>query len=67
MNFLEQILRDAGLLGVEGRLDDAVVRNCGLIRDRSGQAIARLEKAANGVDILIRDYSSGRILGRIPL
>lgn len=67
MEFLAQILGEAGYLNGGKTIDDALVRDAGLIRDRKGKAVARLERAANGVDILVTDYSSGRVLGRVNL
>ncbi len=67
MEFLQQALAEAGYLRGGKILDDALVRNQGLIRDRRGKAIARLERAANGVDVLVTDYNSGRVLGTLYL
>ena len=67
MEFLSQILKENGYLTGGKLLDDALVRDAGLIRDRKGRAIARLERAANGVDILVTDYSSGEVLGRVNI
>ena len=67
MEFLSQILKENGYLDGGRMLDDALVRNAGLIRDRKGRAIARLERAENGVDVLITDYATNRVLGTIRL
>lgn len=62
MDFLKKALADAGYLGGGRTLDDALVTNAGIIRDRHGKPILKLEKAANGVDIAIVDYYSNRVI-----
>ncbi len=67
MQFIEQCLLRAGILTPDGYIDDALVTNRACVRDRYGYITHRIERAANGVDMIVVNASTGRVDYRICL
>ena len=67
MDFIKDMLIRNGILTSGGYIDDALVTNRACVRDSHGWITHRLERAANGVDIIAVNASTGRVDCRICL
>ena len=67
MDFIKNMLVRNGILTSGGYIDDALVSNRACVRDAHGWVTHHIERAANGVDVLVVNASTGRIDCRICL
>ncbi|MBQ3464369.1 hypothetical protein IJH27_00840 [Candidatus Saccharibacteria bacterium] len=68
MDVLRDMLIRNGLIGDDGSyLTDALISNQICICDRSGRVTHRIEKAVNGVDLVVRNTSTHLVDLRLRL
>ena len=69
MDRLEEMLVRNGLIyhGAEGDsyLEGSLLSNSLVVRDSSGWITHRIERAANGVDVVVRNTSTGLVVARL--
>ena len=69
MDKLEEMLVRNGLIyhGAEGDsyLEGSLLSNSLVVRDSSGWITHRIERAANGVDVVVRNTSTGLVVARL--
>ena len=59
MEFIKQSLLRAGILTPGGYIDDALVTNNACVFDSHGVMTHKIERAANGVDLLVVEKKTG--------
>ena len=70
MGYLEDMLVRNGVIyrapdGSSFRIEGSLVSNSLVVRDSSGWVTHRIERAANGVDIVVRNVSTGLVEVRL--
>ena len=70
MNYLEDMLVTNGVIcrnsdGTSSRIEGSLLSNSLVVRDSSGWVTHRIERAANGVDVLVRNCSTGLVEARL--
>lgn len=70
MGYLEEMLVKNGLIytsadGSRSYVEGSLCSNSLVVRDSSGWVTHRVERAANGVDLIVRDCSTGCVAMRI--
>lgn len=69
MDRLEEMLVRNGLIyhGAEGDsyIEGSLLSNSLVVRDSSGWITHRIERAANGVDVVVRNTSTGLVVARL--
>lgn len=66
MGVLEEMLVRNGLIlrqpdGSNSYIEGSLIYNSLVVRNASGYVTHRIEKAANGVDLVVRNMSTGRV------
>ena len=66
MGYLEQMLLKNGVIyrapdGSSSYIEGSLLSNSLVVRNSSGWVTHRIERAANGVDIVVRNTSTGRV------
>ncbi|MBR3204549.1 hypothetical protein IKF81_02620 [Candidatus Saccharibacteria bacterium] len=67
MEFIKQALLSAKILTPGGYISDAVVTNNACICDSHGRVTHKISYAANGVDLAVSEYRTGRVVYRVKL
>ena len=68
MEFIRQMLLRNGLIANDGSyVTDALIRNELCVCDRHGYVTHRIERAANGVDLIVRGAKSRVVECRLKL
>ena len=70
MGYLEEMLVRNGLIyrapdGSSARVEGSLLSNSLVVRDSSGWVTHRVERAANGVDLVVRNTATGTVEMRI--
>ena len=70
MGYLEEMLVRNGVIyrapdGTSSRIEGSLVSNSLVVRDSSGWVTHRVERAANGSDLVVRNVSTGCVEMRI--
>ncbi len=70
MGYLEDMLVRNGILyhapdGTCSRIEGSLVSNSLVVRDANGNVTHRIERASNGVDIVVRNVYTGLVETRI--
>ena len=70
MNYLEDMLVSNGVIyrnsdGTSSRIEGSLCSNSLVVRDSSGWITHRIERASNGVDVLVRNCSTGLVEARL--
>ncbi len=70
MQYLEEMLLKNGVIckapdGSRGYIEGSLLSNTLCIRNASGWVTHRIERAANGVDLVIRNISTGAVEMRV--
>ena len=69
MDKLEEMLVRNGLIyhgaGGDSYLEGSLLSNSLVVRNSSGWITHRIERAANGVDAVVRDTSTGLVVARL--
>jgi hypothetical protein len=70
MGYLEEMLLKNGLIyhapdGSSSYIEGSLLSNSLVVRDSSGWVTHRIERAANGVDLVVRNTSTGFVEMRI--
>ena len=71
MGYLEEMLVRNGVIyrspdGTSADLEGSLVSNSQVVRNSSGWVTHRVERACNGVDLVVRNVSTGMVEMRIP-
>ena len=72
MGYLEEMLLKNGVIyhtpdGSSSYIEGSLVSNSLVIRDSSGWVTHRIERAANGVDLVVRNVSTGLVETRVKI
>ena len=68
MEFIRQMLLRNGLIANDGSyVTDALISNALCICDRHGRVTHRIERAANGVDLVVRNVKTRMVDCRLKL
>lgn len=72
MGYLEDMLVRNGVIyrapdGSYSYLEGSLVSNSLVVRDSSGWVTHRVERAANGVDVVVRSTSTGSVVARLSV
>ncbi len=70
MGYLEEMLLRNGVIyrapdGSSSYLEGSILSNSLVVRDSSGYVTHRVERACNGVDLVVRNVSTGMVEMRI--
>ena len=70
MGYLEDMLLRSGVIyhapdGTSSRIEGSLLSNSLCVRNSSGWVTHRIERAANGVDLVVRNTSTGYVEARI--
>lgn len=70
MQYLEEMLLKNGVIckapdGSRGYIEGSLLSNTLCIRNSSGWATHRIERASNGVDLVVRNISTGSVEMRL--
>ncbi len=69
MDRLEEMLVRNGLIyhGADGdsRIEGSLVSNSLVVRDNNGWVTHRIERSSNGVDLVVRNTSTGLVVARL--
>lgn len=70
MNYLEEMLVKNGVIyraadGTSSYIEGSLLSNSLVVRNSSGWVTHRIERASNGVDIIVRNVSTGLVETRI--
>lgn len=71
MGYLEEMLLKNGVIchlpnGSDSYIEGSLLSNTLVVRNSSGWVTHRIERAANGVDLIVRNTSTGLVEMRIP-
>ena len=66
MGYLEEMLLKNGVIyrapdGSSSYIEGSILSNSLVVRNSSGWVTHRIERAANGVDLVVRNASTGRV------
>ena len=70
MGYLEEMLLRNGVIyrspdGNNAYIEGSLVSNSLVVRNSSGWVTHRIERAANGVDLVVRNVATGRVETRV--
>ncbi|MBR2641247.1 hypothetical protein IKD49_02205 [Candidatus Saccharibacteria bacterium] len=72
MGYLEEMLIRNGVIyhapdGTSSYIEGSLVSNTLVVRDSSGWVTHRIERASNGVDLVVRNVSTGLVETRVKI
>ncbi len=72
MGYLEEMLISNGVIyrnpdGTSSRIEGSLCSNSLVVRDSSGWVTHKIERAANGVDVIVRNCSTGLVEARLRI
>ena len=67
MDLIKQMLLRNGLITSDGYITDALIRNQICVCDRHGRVTHRIERASNGVDLVVLGAKSRMVECRLKL
>ncbi|MBR3257339.1 hypothetical protein IKG02_03620 [Candidatus Saccharibacteria bacterium] len=67
MEFIRQALLSAKILTPDGYISDALISNNACVCDRHGRVTHRIRHDAYGVDLIVTEEKTDRVVYRLPL